>query len=98
MKITILTLFPQMFDGPFRESILKHAQQKGLLEIVFTDIRDFGEGKHKVVDDRPYGGGVGMVMKVDIVSKALESVKDTSLSKEEEQIILLDARGQTYNQ
>ncbi len=98
MKITILTLFPEMFDGPFRESILKHAQQKKLLEIRLVHIRDFGEGKHKVVDDRPYGGGVGMVMRVDILHKAIESVKNKELTTEEQKVILLDARGKTFTQ
>lgn len=98
MKITILTLFPEMFDGPFRESILKHAQQKGLLEINLVNIRDFGEGRHKVVDDRPYGGGIGMVMKVDILDKAIKAVNDKKLKKDEQKTVLLDARGKTFNQ
>lgn len=98
MKITILTLFPEMFEGPFSESILKHAKQKGLLEISLVNIRDFGLGNHKVVDDRPYGGGVGMVMKVDVLSKAIEAVKDSSLNKDQEKVMLLDARGETFVQ
>lgn len=98
MKITILTLFPEMFDGPFRESILKRAQEKGLLEINLVDIRDFGQGKHQVVDDHPYGGGVGMVMRVDILDRAIQSVKDPSLSQDQQKIILLDARGETFKQ
>ncbi|HYK08854.1 MAG TPA: tRNA (guanosine(37)-N1)-methyltransferase TrmD [Candidatus Eisenbacteria bacterium] len=98
MKTTILTLFPEMFDGPFRESILKHAQQKGLLEIEFVNIRDFGHGTHKVVDDTPYGGGVGMVMKVDVLDKAISSAREEGLTKKEERIVLLDARGETFNQ
>ena len=98
MKITILTLFPEMFDGPFRESIVKHAQQKNLLEINLVNIRDYGQGRHKVVDDRPYGGGVGMVMKVDILDKAIQSVKDKNLSRDEQKVVLLDARGQQYKQ
>jgi tRNA (guanine37-N1)-methyltransferase len=75
MKITILTLFPEMFAGPFSLSILKRAQEKGLVEIEFVNIRDFGEGKHKIVDDTAYGGGVGMVMKVDVLHKAIEHAK-----------------------
>ncbi len=98
MKVTILTLFPEMFDGPFRESILKHAQQKGLLEITLVNIRDFGEGRHKIVDDKPYGGGVGMVMKVDILDKAIQAVKDNSLDTTQQKVILLDARGKTFVQ
>ena len=56
MKISILTLFPQMFQGPFDYSIVKRAKEKKLVEISFTDIRNFGIGKHKIVDDKPYGG------------------------------------------
>ncbi|HEX7041719.1 MAG TPA: tRNA (guanosine(37)-N1)-methyltransferase TrmD [Patescibacteria group bacterium] len=98
MKITILTLFPEMFEGPFSESILKRAQEKELLKINFVNIRDFGEGRHKVVDDRAYGGGVGMVLKVDILDKAIQAVKDPGLSINEEKIILLDPRGETFKQ
>lgn len=75
MKISILTLFPEMFQGPFQESILKHAQQKDLVEIELINIRDFGQGSHKMVDDTPYGGGIGMVMKVDVLHAALEHTK-----------------------
>lgn len=75
MKITFLTLFPEMFAGPFEHSILKRAQAKGLLEVAFINIRDFGIGTHKVVDDTPYGGGVGMVLKVDVLHKAIEHAK-----------------------
>lgn len=87
-----------MFDGPFRESILKHAQQKGLLEIKLVNIRDFGLGSHKVVDDKPYGGGIGMVMKVDVLDNAIQAVKDSSFSLAEQKVILLDARGQQFRQ
>lgn len=98
MKITILTLFPEMFDGPFSQSILKRAQEKKFVEIRLVNIRDFGQGKHKVVDDRPYGGGVGMVMKVDVLDLAIQSVKDTHLTKNEQQVVLLDPRGQQFVQ
>lgn len=81
MKISILTLFPEMFAGPFTHSIMKRAQEKGHLEIEFINIRDFGEGKHKMVDDTPYGGGVGMVMKVDVVHKAIEFAKEQNTKR-----------------
>lgn len=76
MKISILTLFPEMFQGPFHESIIKHAQQKGFVEIEFVNIRDFGIGSHKIVDDTPYGGGIGMVMRVDVIHAAIEHTKE----------------------
>lgn len=77
MKISILTLFPEMFTGPFDHSIIKRAQEKNLVEIKYINIRDFGEGKHKMVDDTAYGGGVGMVMKVDVLHRAIEYAKKT---------------------
>lgn len=98
MKISILTLFPQMFTSPFGYSIIKRAEEKGLIEINFVDIRNFGIGKHKTVDDKPYGGGVGMILKVDVLKKAIDSIKNKKLGKNEQRIILLSAVGKTYNQ
>jgi tRNA (guanine37-N1)-methyltransferase len=72
MKVDILTLFPNMFSSPFQESILGKAIQKGLVEIRITNIRDFSLDKHQVVDDTPYGGGQGMVMKVEPIARAIE--------------------------
>ncbi len=98
MKISILTLFPQMFQGPFDFSIIKHAVEKGLVEINFIDIRDFGIGSHKTVDDKPYGGGFGMILKVDVLKKALDSVIDPKMDKFEQRIILTSAAGETFKQ
>lgn len=98
MKISILTLFPQMFQGPFDFSIVKRAIEKNLVEIKFIDIREFGVGKHKVVDDRPYGGGIGMILKVDVLKKAIDAVVDKKIKKDEQKIVLLSASGTTYNQ
>ncbi len=75
MRIDILSLFPEYFRGPFDVSILKRARESGLLEILLTDIRNFGLGKHRKVDDRPYGGGPGMVMLPEPIEKAIESVE-----------------------
>ena len=63
MRIDVLTLFPEMFEGPLSESILRQAQERGLLTIGLTNIRDFARDKHRTADDYPYGGGSGMVMK-----------------------------------
>lgn len=71
MRIEILSLFPGYFRGPFEESILKRAQELGAVEIDLVNLRDYAEGRHRVVDDRPYGGGPGMVLKVDPVVKAI---------------------------
>lgn len=95
MKLTILTLFPEMFEGPFSESILKHAQQKNLLSITLRNIRDFGEGKHQMVDDTAYGGGVGMVMRVDVVHKAIEASRIPGVK---ERVILMSASGISFVQ
>ena len=93
LKIDIITLFPDMFKGPFGESIVKRAQNKNLVEINIHDLREYGFGKRKTVDDRPYGGGVGMVLMVEPIFKALEKIK-TKDSK----VIILTPRGKTYNQ
>lgn len=98
MKISILTLFPQMFSGPFDYSIIKRAAKRRLVEINFIDIRNFGIGKHKTVDDKPYGGGVGMILKVDVLHKALNQALDKNLTKKDQRIVLLSASGKTYTQ
>src|SRR3972149_8490760 len=97
MKIDILTLFPEMFKGPFEESIVKRAQEKSLVEINIHDLRKWGLDDRRTVDDRRYGGGVGMLMRVDVVDSALQSLKGKSKS-EKVKTILLDAAGGTYNQ
>ncbi|TXG76509.1 tRNA (guanosine(37)-N1)-methyltransferase TrmD [Candidatus Dojkabacteria bacterium] len=98
MKITILTLFPQMFQGPFDYSIIKNAQDQNAVEINYIDIRNFGIGKHKTVDDTPYGGGKGMVLKIDVLKAAIDSAIDKNLSKDEQEIYLMSAKGKVFNQ
>lgn len=98
MKISILTLFPQMFEGPFDYSIVKRAIDKKLIELKFIDIRDFGIGKHKLVDDTPYGGGDGMVFRADVIENAIKSSRDKKLKKSEEKVILLSAHGKNFDQ
>jgi tRNA (guanine37-N1)-methyltransferase len=93
MKIDIITLFPNMFSGPFDQSIVKRAQEKGLVEIKIHDLREYGLGNRKTVDDRPYGGGVGMVLMVEPINSLLEKIK-TKDSK----VILLTPRGKTFDQ
>jgi tRNA (guanine37-N1)-methyltransferase len=75
MLIDVLTLFPEMFSGPFNASIIKRAVEKGLVEINIHNLRDWGIGKHRQVDGRPYGGGVGMILRVDVIVKAIEEIK-----------------------
>ncbi len=99
MKISILTLFPEMFQGVFDHSILKISRSEKLVEINYVNLRHFGLGKHKTVDDTPYGGGAGMVMRVDVIASALAKVKSQkSKVKIRERIILLDPQGRTFNQ
>ncbi|MBF8249675.1 MAG: tRNA ((1)-)-methyltransferase [Candidatus Levybacteria bacterium] len=98
MKISIITLFPEMFIGPFDHSILKNAQEKKLIDINFVNIREFGIGPHKVVDDKPYGGGHGMILRVDVLEKAIEQTKDKNLPIQEQKVILLSPHGKTFNQ
>jgi len=98
MKIDILTLFPKMFQGPFDQSIIKRAQQKDLVEINIHNLRNWAKDKHKTVDDRPYGGGPGMIIKVDIISKALKSIKSKNIKLSNSKTILLSPQGKVFNQ
>lgn len=75
MKFDILTLFPEMFRGPFDESIIRRGQDKGLIQIGLHQIRDFSTDKHQTVDDSPYGGGAGMVMKPEPLAACLEAAR-----------------------
>lgn len=105
MRITILTLFPEMLRGALDSSILKRAQSTDLhtnppLEIELVHIRDFATDKHKTTDDRPYGGGAGMVMKIEPIDKALQSVtsKRSTDQQEKQRIILTSAKGKLFTQ
>lgn len=93
MKIEILTLFPEMFKGPLTESIVKRAQEKGLVEIKIHNLRNWATDKHRTVDDRPYGGGAGMVVRVDIIDAALKDLKNKN-----SKIILMSAKGKAFSQ
>lgn len=96
MKIDILTLFPEMFSGPFSESLLKKGQEKGIVEINIHNIRDWAKDKHRVTDDRPYGGGPGMVLMVEPIDHALKDSRTKEHKKT--RVILLDPAGKTFNQ
>lgn len=97
MKISIITLFPEIFPKILDSSIIGRAQKKGLVEFEFINLRDFGLGTHKVVDDKPYGGGVGMVLKVDVLAKAVQSLH-SKISNGKFKIILTSASGKTFTQ
>ena len=96
MRIDVLTLFPQVFDSPLSCSIVKRAQDNGLVEIALTDIRDFSTDNYRKVDDKPYGGGPGMVMMPGPVFDCFEHVQQ--LSPEPGRTILLTPQGQPFNQ
>ncbi len=96
MRVDVLTLFPQAFESPLSCSILKRAQDNGLVEIVLTDIRDFAEDSYRKVDDKPYGGGPGMVMMPGPVFACCEHV--VSLSPHKGRVILLTPQGQKFDQ
>lgn len=109
MHFSILTLFPEMFYGTFDTSIVKRACDEGIASIEYTNIRNFATDRYKSVDDHPYGGGHGMILKVDIMDKALSNVKcqmsppkaDQPLAgnvKCKERAILLDPTGKVYTQ
>ncbi|MDD4171039.1 MAG: tRNA (guanosine(37)-N1)-methyltransferase TrmD [Syntrophomonas sp.] len=93
MVIDILTLFPNMFNSPFNESIIERARSRKLVEINPINIRDYALDKHQQVDDYPYGGGAGMVMKVDVLSRAIASVK-----REDSRLVYLSPQGQKLDQ
>lgn len=88
MQIDILSLFPEFFRGPFDVSMLKRAKERKLIDINLIQIRDFAKGRHKVVDDRPYGGGPGMLLKPEPVVEAVRSVK-----REKTHVVYLSPQG-----
>jgi len=99
LAFDIITIFPKIFNSFFKESFIKKAQEKGIIKICIHNLRDFTKDKHKTVDDRPYGGGLGMVLKVEPVFKAIEAIKRTKrLSPKKRKIILFTPRGKKFNQ
>lgn len=97
MKIDILTLFPEMFESPFNYSIVKRAIDGGQVEINPTSFRKYGVGKHQMVDDTPYGGGAGMLLKPEPIFEAVEAIeKDNPGIKK--RVILMDPAGKPFNQ
>jgi tRNA (guanine37-N1)-methyltransferase len=95
MRIDILTLFPDMFEGPLSESIIKRARERGLVEIVFHNIRDYSTDKHKRVDDYPFGGGAGMVMQIEPIAAVIEKLK---AERNYDEVIFMTPDGERLNQ
>ncbi|EOL42043.1 tRNA (guanine-N(1)-)-methyltransferase [Enterococcus phoeniculicola ATCC BAA-412] len=97
MRIDILTLFPRMFEGPMGESIIGKAVEKNLLEINVSNFREFSDNKHQAVDDYPYGGGAGMLLKVQPIYDNLKAI-DQETSAAQKRVILLDPAGKPFDQ
>ena len=95
MQIDILTLFPEMFEGPFNQSIVKRARDKGLVNINIHNIRDYSTNKHKRVDDYPYGGGSGMVMMIEPIAKC---IGDLQAKINYDEIIFMSPDGELFDQ
>ena len=95
MQFDIITIFPKIFDSYFKESFIKKAQEKGLIKIKIHDLRDYAKDKHKTVDDRPFGGGLGMVLKVEPIYQAVLKIK---LKKKKSKIVLFTPRGKKFDQ
>lgn len=106
MNFNIVTLFPEMFKGPLSESIIKRALNDGKININYWNLRDFADDKHKTVDDTPYGGGKGMVIKVDVMDRAISRIKGQPIQQakgkqresERTRIILLTPKGKRFDQ
>ncbi|SEG60199.1 tRNA (guanine37-N1)-methyltransferase [Halpernia humi] len=95
MRIDIITVLPELMQSPFQASILKRAQEKGLVEIYFHQLRDFSTNKYKQIDDSPYGGGAGMVMMIEPIDKCISKLKS---ERDYDEIIYLTPDGETLNQ
>jgi tRNA (guanine37-N1)-methyltransferase len=93
MRIDVLTLFPPMFAGPLDESIIKRARETGRLDLSIHNLRDYAHSRHKTVDDRPFGGGPGMLLKPEPIFEAVED-----LARESTRVILFSPAGRTFNQ
>jgi tRNA (guanine37-N1)-methyltransferase len=101
MKINILTIFPKLFDSFLNETLIKKALQAKLLEINIVDIRQYATDKHHTTDDTPYGGGPGMVMKVEPIFRALEALKKSGMMNNDKRIMktaLMSPRGRQFSQ
>ena len=95
MRIDIISVLPELMESPFQTSILKRAMQKGLAEVHFHQLRDWSIGKHRQIDDEPYGGGAGMVMMIEPIDKCISDLKT---QRDYDEIIYLTPDGETLTQ
>jgi len=99
MKFDIITIFPQILDSYFAEGQIKRAINKKRIELAVHDLRDYARDKHRTTDDIPYGGGAGMVMKIEPIYRNVEKItKDSLFKRKDIRIVLLSAKGEIYNQ
>ena len=96
IKFDIITIFPHIFDSYLKESLIARAQKKKLIKINIHNLRDYTKDKHKTVDDRPFGGGLGMVLKIEPIYKAIKALKNKKSLKSK--VILFTPRGKKFNQ
>lgn len=98
LKFEIITIFPEIFNSYFRESIIKRAQEKGLIKINVHNLRKWTTDSHQTVDDRPFGGGIGMVMKIEPIYRAVTALKKSKVKNQKSKVILFTPRGKNFNQ
>lgn len=98
MKIDVLTLFPEMIEGPISQSMIKRAQENEIVDINIINFRDYGQGKHKLVDDTPYGGGAGMLLKPEPLFEAMDAIKEATEPNAKPRVILMDPAGKPFDQ
>src|SRR6201990_1992936 len=103
MRFDLVTIFPEFFAGPLQHGIVRRAQETGLISVNVQDLREFTKDKHRTVDDRPFGGGEGMVLKPEPIFECVESLgvapREQRVSGEAKQtVILLSPQGQTFDQ
>jgi len=98
LQFDIITIFPKIFDSFLKESFIKKAQEKSLIKILIHNLRDWTTDKHKTVDDRPYGGGLGMVVKVEPIFRAISTLAKSKTKNQKSKTILFTPRGKKFNQ
>lgn len=98
MKFNIITIFPDIFESYFNESIIKRARKKKLIQINIHNLRDYTKDKHKSVDDRPYGGGAGMVFMVEPILKTIAALRKKFSGNKKTRVVLLSAKGKKFDQ
>lgn len=99
MTFNIISIFPNIFDSYFKEAIIKRAQDKSLITIKIFDLRKFTTNKHKTIDGKPYGGGPGMILKLEPIYKCLNYIiQNNKIRNKKRKIVLLSPRGKTFNQ